>query len=156
MSSPATSPAPSQPVSPQERNKAATWQFFDQVFNKGNMEVVSLLGSNYKFNGQAQNNNGFIGWVQKMRSMYPDMQVTFVSNIAEGNAVAIRWQMTGTHPGADGGYGWSIEATGNNLLTYDDEGHCLTNDQAGSCTRTQDGVSTTHDSGNILDLMFAP
>jgi len=156
MSSPATSPIPTPGISVQERNKAVTWAFFDEVFNKGNMSVVSKLGPNYKFNGSSQNNNGFIGWVQKLRSTYPDMQVTFLSNIAEGNAVAIRWQMTGTHPGTNGSYGWSVEATGNNLLTYDEEGQCLTNDQAGTCTRVADGIATTHDSSQILDLLLAP
>jgi predicted ester cyclase len=155
MSSPAISPLPPQLVTQEDRNKVATWTFFDQVFNKGNTAIVAVLGSSYKFNGSPQNNAGFIQWVEALRTTYPDMQVTFLSMIAEDNAVAIRWQMTGTHAGGTAPDGWTIEAVGNNLLTYDDQGTCLTNDQAGFCTRTQNGTATTHGNNNIYDLLLA-
>lgn len=119
------------------------------------MSVVSVLGSNYKFNGSPQDNDGFIKWVQALRTTYPDMQVTFLSMIAEDSTVAIRWQMTGTHTGDTSQDSWTIQAVGNNVLTYDDQGNCLTNDQAGFCTRTQNGTATTHGQQNIFDLLLS-
>ncbi|HYA16514.1 MAG TPA: ester cyclase [Bryobacteraceae bacterium] len=140
----------------QERNKMATWMFFDEVFNKGNMTAVQILGSSYRFNGQPQDNSQFIGWVNQLRATYPDLKVEFTSSIAEGNSVAIRWQMTGTHQGSGYGEMWAVEAAGNNLLTYSDSGECLSNDQAGFCRRTSPASETFLDSGTLLAPLLQP
>jgi len=141
------------PKSTPSHNKALVWIFFDEVFNKGQFDVVSKLGPNYKFNGQPQNNADFIGWVKSLRSTYPNINVTFVSSVAEDDTVAIRWHMTGSHDQADGC--WTVDAYGNNVFTFSPAGDILTNDQAGSCTRVQDGTTTTLGSEAILAPLSA-
>jgi predicted SnoaL-like aldol condensation-catalyzing enzyme len=150
MGSPAASPA----ITPEARNAAAVWTFFDQLFNKGNTSIVSVLGPNYKYNGSSQNNQAFTNWVLALRKLYSDMNVTFVTSVAQGNAVAVRWHMTGSHDGGTAADQWSVDAYGNNVFTFDDQGQCLTNDEAGSCTLQRDGVVITHDANQIFSLLM--
>lgn len=109
---------------------------------------MAELSPQYRFNGGPQDHDELINWAKSLRATYPDMKIVFLHSVAEGNIVAVRWRMTGSHIGPDGQ--WTVEAVANNVLTFDDNGVCLTDDQAGYCSRTQTGNSGTLNSENLI------
>lgn len=123
-----------------ERNKATSSNFFAQVFNNGNFAVMSSLSPNYLYNGAPQKPEDFIGWVKAMRAKMPDLHFVIEDILGEGNQVALRWRMRGTTVGGDAAPGGvAVETTGTNIMTFDEQGLCLTNMQNGHATFTAPG-----------------
>jgi len=87
-----------------EENKAASRRIMEEVWNKGNLEVVDeLIAYNYvargfpggEFNGP----DGFRQFVIMERTAFPDFHITIDDMVAEGDRVAVRFTLTGTHDG---------------------------------------------------------
>jgi predicted ester cyclase len=87
-----------------EENKALVRRFYEEVWNNGNYDVVHELVAD----DGARYDHGTIGpntaEIQKQaaagfRALFPDAQMTIEVLIAEGDWVAARWRMSGTHAG---------------------------------------------------------
>jgi len=115
-----------------DENKAKALRLWDQALNKRNYAVIPEIDSpNYKFNGAPQTFaeiEAFIDWINSQAPGYE-----FVVNyaIAEGETVALRWQINipaGNKLPVTGGK--AAHAIGANFLTFEN-GLIITNDQAG-------------------------
>jgi steroid delta-isomerase-like uncharacterized protein len=86
-----------------EENKKAVRRVFEEIMNKGNLQVVDqLVTDDYKVidpPGIPPGKEGFIALVNMYRSGAPDLKMTIEDLIAEGDQVAVRWVATGTHTG---------------------------------------------------------
>ena len=122
-------------VSTTERNKAQATKFFLEAFNKGNMAVVDeTIAVTYKFNGQTQTRQQVKEWVTGMRTTFQNLRFSIQAILAEGNMVALRWQLTGTHTGGPNPTGNQVTASGTNIITFDPYGFGIDNMQNGQCS----------------------
>lgn len=99
-----------------EESKAVVRRFFDEGVNSRTIEAIQgLLAPNYMnyFPGAPEpiSGEGFIQAAGAMFTAFPDMQVEIHEMIAEGDAVATRYTMHGTHKGSFQG----IPATGKRI-----------------------------------------
>ena len=97
-----------------EKNKAILIRDGEEVFNKGDMAVVDeLYASDYVRHtaGQPdlQGREALKQHVKAIRTAWPDFHCTPEIMVAEGDKVAVRWRITGTHTGT----AWGIPPTGN-------------------------------------------
>lgn len=103
-----------------DQNKANTIEFFMQVFNQGDVGLISsLLSPDYKYNGQPSSVADNVGWVNSLRAKFPGLQFSIESILAEDDKVALRWRLTVQA-------GFTMTAT--NILTFVG-GKAVTNDQ---------------------------
>lgn len=84
-------------------NKELIRRCWLEAFNQGNMrgldEIVDL---NYTYHGPGMEINGRDGikqFVATLRSGIPDVQMSMEQQLAEGDEVATRWRIQGTHKG---------------------------------------------------------
>ncbi len=90
---------------PPEENKAVVRRFLEEVFSKGNLELVDeLFAPNYVLHdpavpGEVRGPEGIKQYVDMYRSAYPDTRFTVEDQIAEGDRVVTRWTGRGTHQG---------------------------------------------------------
>jgi predicted ester cyclase len=127
-----------------ERNTRIAKEFFDKVFNKGDLAFIDrTIAPTYSFDGQHQNPADLKGWVTGLRTTFPDLHFSIEQILAEGDTVALRWKMTGTHKGGPNPDGAAIESTGTNIITFDKEGRGTSNWQNGLCTKTVQGKTQT-------------
>jgi len=87
-----------------EENKALIRRFTEEFRNRGNLAVADeLLAPNYILHaGLGPDIRGPEGCKQDIvtvRSAFPDFHVTIDDMVAEGDRVAYRWTMCGTHSG---------------------------------------------------------
>jgi steroid delta-isomerase-like uncharacterized protein len=88
-----------------EENKAVVRRFLEEVFSKGNLELVDdLFAPNYVLHdpavqGEVRGPEGIKQYVDMYRSAYPDTRFTIEDQIAEGDKVVTRWTGRGTHQG---------------------------------------------------------
>lgn len=84
-----------------EENKAIVRRFFEQVWNKGNLDVIDEThAAGYVLHdptGDIQGTEGLRQFVMVYRTAFPDFHVTIEDEIAEGDMVVLRWTITGTH-----------------------------------------------------------
>jgi predicted ester cyclase len=88
----------------EERNKALTLMGFEEMFNKGDLSVVEELVAGRGEDHQEAPGTDFAGAhlkdvVKKMRAAFPDLCFEVHHVLAEGDMVATRSTMTGTHEG---------------------------------------------------------
>jgi len=100
-----------------EENKAIYARIVEEGFNKGNLSVTDeLVAANHV--NHTDNVHGpeeYKGFITLYRTAFPDLQMTIVDSIAEGDKVVNRWTATGTHKGELMGIpptGKQIEVTG--------------------------------------------
>jgi len=86
-----------------ETNKQLVRRYFDEAINEQNVDVLNeLLSSDFK---SYLPNGDFVGAEQygQMLGMslaaFPDLQVTVLDQVAEGDKVVTRWQAHGTQAG---------------------------------------------------------
>jgi predicted ester cyclase len=88
-----------------EANKAIVRRFLEGIFSQGNPDVVDELAapdfvvhdpSSEAGVVDAQGVKGSIAW---SHSAFPDLRVTVEDQVAEGDNVATRWTVRGTHQG---------------------------------------------------------
>jgi steroid delta-isomerase-like uncharacterized protein len=100
-----------------EENKALARRVLEEMFNKGNLEVIhELLAPDYVDHDPAMPEDihgpeGFKEYVGAYRSAFSDLHLEIEEQIAEGDRVVTRWTGTGTHDGELAG----IPPTGNRV-----------------------------------------
>jgi predicted ester cyclase len=110
-----------------DQNKMTIVRFFEEVFNKGNMEVVDeILAPNYQYNGKPSPASGTKAWAESLRQKFPDLHFTIETILAENDQVALQWRMTATDPTTK----MQVYATGINIIALAD-GKAITNVQGG-------------------------
>ena len=88
-----------------EENKALITRFYDEFFNKGNLNVVDELHSpdfQHYDGGAADPGGGPEGYKRRnavFLNAFPDRQVTIDDLVAEGDKVVTRSTMRATHTG---------------------------------------------------------
>ena len=86
-----------------EENKAIARRFFEEVWNKGNLDVIDEThAAGYVLHdptGDIQGTEGLRQFVMGYLTAFPDFHVTIEDAIAEGDMVVLRWTVTGTHKG---------------------------------------------------------
>lgn len=87
-----------------EDNKAATRRGFEEGWNQGKVAVFDeLFSSTFSYHDPALpnglNTQGYKQLVTAMRKAFPDLQITIDDLIAEGDQVAVRLTLRGTHTG---------------------------------------------------------
>jgi len=100
-------PAPPQPApaTTPEHNKAIARRYFDVLMNQGRLEIIpDLLTPDFAFRIPTlpEPVHGFEGmkqFVTGLRTAFPDLCFTMDREAAEGDKVAVRWYITGTHKG---------------------------------------------------------
>jgi predicted ester cyclase len=87
----------------EERNKALTLKGFEEMFNKGDLSVVDELVADRGEDHQEAPGTDFAEHlkdvIKKMRAAFPDLHFEIHHLLAEGDVVASRSTMTGTHEG---------------------------------------------------------
>ena len=98
-------------------NKAIVRRFLEGIFSQGNPDVVDELAdpdfvvhdpSSEAGQVDAEGVKESIAW---SHSAFPDLRVTIEDQVAEGDKVATRWRVRGTHQGEMMG----VTATGNQV-----------------------------------------
>jgi steroid delta-isomerase-like uncharacterized protein len=102
----------------QDRNKAIARRVFEEIFNQGKYEVANeIYAANFVNHGLHRNadlkegQDAVRGWKQ----VFPDLKMTVVKEIAEGDLVTVLWTFTGTNTGEGNGIlatGKKVEARG--------------------------------------------
>ena len=111
-----------------DQNKANVTRFFNEVFNKGNMDIVdALLHPDYQFNGVPTPAANTKAWAMGLRAKFPDLHFSIETILAEDDKVALRWRMTCTDAGKP------VYNLGTNILVMVN-GQALRNDQGGGDT----------------------
>ena len=87
-----------------EENKAAVQRFGEEAFNNGDLSsseelIADDIVDHDPAPGQAPGREGIEEFVTMMRSAFPDLQTTIDEIIAEGDYVAFRYTIEGTHQG---------------------------------------------------------
>jgi steroid delta-isomerase-like uncharacterized protein len=80
--------------------------FFDEVFNKGNLDVVDQIFapeyigySSATLGGPIEGQEGIKRFVTMYREAFPDIHFEFEDVITTPAQVCVRWTTTGTHEG---------------------------------------------------------
>ncbi|OGO18404.1 MAG: hypothetical protein A2Z15_02170 [Chloroflexi bacterium RBG_16_50_11] len=86
-----------------KRNKVAVRQIIEEAFNKGNLTVVDgVMAAEYVYHsssGDAKGPDGFKQMINMFRTAFPDINSTIEDIVAEGDKVATRATLRGTHQG---------------------------------------------------------
>lgn len=99
-----------------ERNKAIVRSFFEEVYNKGNSDIIDDIFSD-DFDSNDPTSCGVKGpeyvkqFAIRMRTAFPDIHFTVDEMIAEGDRVVVHVTFRGTHLGEYMG----IPPTGNQV-----------------------------------------
>lgn len=85
-----------------EENKAIVQRYIEEVYNKGNVNLVDeLVAADYVNRGglsdQRPGSEGLKQFIPQLRTIFPDEHLTLENLIAEGDMVAYRWIARGTH-----------------------------------------------------------
>ena len=114
-----------------EENKAVVQRVYEQIFNQGNLDQIEELISPDIVDHEAPP-PGMEGledievlrqFVKMSHDAFPDLQFTVEDMIAEGDKVAARYTMRGTHQGEFMGMaptGNRIEVTGTDIMRCED------------------------------------
>jgi predicted ester cyclase len=98
-----------------KKNKEAVRRVIEEAFNKGNLTVVDgVMSAEYVYHsslGDAKGPDGFKKTVNMFRAAFPDIHSIIEDIVAEGDKVATRATLRGTHKGEFMG----IAPTGKNI-----------------------------------------
>lgn len=82
-----------------EENKKAARRFNEEPWNENKFAVLDeLTAPSYRLNG-SDGIEALKEYIPEYRRACPDMRLTVEDLIAEGDAVVVRWTLTGTHLG---------------------------------------------------------
>jgi steroid delta-isomerase-like uncharacterized protein len=86
-----------------ETNKALTRQFMERAFNEGNLTIVDEALAQDGIDHQEPLGTNFVTHLKEvitmLRTAFPDLHFEIHAMLAEGELVAFRSTMTGTHRG---------------------------------------------------------
>ena len=89
----------------EEANKEIVRRLIEEAMNQGRLELVNELFCEQAIEhdphqqAAAAPREAFVVAVEMFRSAFPDNQMIIEGQIADGDHVATRWRMTGTHQG---------------------------------------------------------
>jgi steroid delta-isomerase-like uncharacterized protein len=131
--------------------KALARRFYDEILNKGNLDVIDELVDDdlvehQEMPGMPPGKEGVRAWVTTFRTGFPDFKAEILGIVAEGDEVWVHAVMTGTHEGELFG----IPATGKQVSV-----------QAFDRVRVRDGKAIEHwgasdDLGMMTQLGVVP
>lgn len=107
-----------------EENKAVARRFLYELWNHSNFAVVDeLLARDYDGHSSTviRGPDGAVVFIPRLRTAFPDFQFTVLDQIAEGDKVATRWKIVGTHEGQFQGMppsGKRVEMTGITIFRF--------------------------------------
>ncbi len=85
-----------------EQNKALKHRICDEIWNKGNLDLIpELVGPNWSL-ARFKGPDGFKRLVTQWRTACPDLRITIDNLIGEGDMVAYRSTLQGTFTGKYG------------------------------------------------------
>jgi steroid delta-isomerase-like uncharacterized protein len=83
------------------QSKTVARRFVEEIFNERKTEAAkNFVTPDIVYHGMAEEVRSleeFKKWVAEDLSAFPDMKVTVVEEIVEGNKVALRWNLKATH-----------------------------------------------------------
>ena len=87
-----------------EANKALAVRIGEEVWNQGNLAVADeIFATDFVYYDPSRSDvtdlESYKGWVVENRTAFPDFHVETHYMVAEGDRVAARWTVTGTHQG---------------------------------------------------------
>jgi steroid delta-isomerase-like uncharacterized protein len=112
-----------------QENSALIRRWFEEVWNKGNMDAIDEMASpNVIGHGQAQHDTDiglkeFRTFAVGLRTAFPDFKVTIDQVIEQGDKVVARWTTTMTHKGEFMGFaptGKVVTITGTTIQRISD------------------------------------
>jgi len=117
---------------PAEQNKAAARRFLEET-DKGNLDVIDELVSpdavdHNPFPGQAPGAEGVRQVFAMLKAAFPDMSQSIQDMVAEGDRVAIRSTLHGSHRGEFLGIpatGKHVALPGIDIIRFDEEGKMI-------------------------------
>ncbi|HEY3328390.1 MAG TPA: ester cyclase [Capsulimonadaceae bacterium] len=89
-------------------NETVLGQLIDEVWNRGDLtNLESIVADEYEvagdpgdpWNGQSLDRESFRSRVAYTRGAFPDVRFDVKESLVDGDRVAIRWTMSGTHLG---------------------------------------------------------
>ncbi len=99
-------PGPPRPApTPTDANVATVHKYFDNLMSEGNLELIpEIMSPNLAFHiptlpDAIRGHEGMKAFVTGLRTGFPDIKFTVERWCAEGNKVAARWFIEGTHKG---------------------------------------------------------
>jgi steroid delta-isomerase-like uncharacterized protein len=124
-------PAPEAPapVTTAEQNLALAQRYFDELMNGGHLEIIrDLMTPDFAFRiatlpEPIHGHDGMREFVIGLHTAFPDLHFAIDRRIADGDLVAIRWIITGTHLGPFLGFppsGNSIKDQGIDIFRFRD------------------------------------
>ena len=112
-----------------EQNKALVRRFYEEVWNRGNVDVAREIFANDYVRHDLRQNRASAGWqgmakiASEFRAAFPDLSMHLDLLIAEGDLVAARWTTVGTFTGSWGDVaptGKGVEFSGVNIFRIRD------------------------------------
>lgn len=86
-----------------EKNKELMRRFYEELFNKGNLQVIDeIFDKNFvdrSFYGKEARLDEVKNSFREFRKAFPDMHVKIYDMIAEKDKIAVRFTLSGTHNG---------------------------------------------------------
>ncbi|CAN5300592.1 hypothetical protein BH18ACT10_BH18ACT10_03980 [soil metagenome] len=83
--------------------------------NRGDLKAWLFAAPDSSFNGQPFGREGDRHRAEMLATAFPDQHYDILEMVAEGEMLAVRWRMTGTHLGELAGPTMTIPATGKRL-----------------------------------------
>jgi steroid delta-isomerase-like uncharacterized protein len=86
-------------------NAKIAHRWFEEVWNKKRLDAIDemadpkAVGQGQQFHDGLINLEEFRAFAAHLQSAFPDLRVTIDDTIAEGDRVALRWQLQMTHTG---------------------------------------------------------
>src|SRR5918911_3137608 len=84
-------------------NKALVHRYYEEIWNAGNVAAADeILSSTFTFYPPdapegLQGRATYKAYVELHRRAFPDLRITVMDVLAEGNRVAVQWTTQGTH-----------------------------------------------------------
>jgi steroid delta-isomerase-like uncharacterized protein len=100
-----------------DANKQLVLRFYDELWNRGNFDVADELVADDYVRHDLRPGDAPPGpagqkeVAQRFRAAFPDVRLELAALVAEGDLVAARWTISGTHTGAWG----DVAATGRHV-----------------------------------------
>lgn len=88
-----------------DENKATVKRYFGELMSEGNLDVINdIVHVDFAFRiptlpEPVRGRDGMQGFVNGLRAGFPDIKFTVERIMADGDKVAARWTITGTHQG---------------------------------------------------------
>ena len=101
-----------------EKNKAVVRRFLEELWNRNNFAVAEeFLAHDYDGHSSTviKGMDGAVAFIPRLREAFPDFRFQVRDQLAEGDKVATRWNLSGTHLGPFQGVapsGRRVEMTG--------------------------------------------